>query len=616
MDKTSNLKDIPEAIAEAYKLLHQAQVVNITEPIQQNPKQGAADWVFKCIAQVPFPNENNLPCEVHLCVSIPETFPRKPVDIYPISEEIRGFPHQDAAGLRKLCLREERLAPLDTSRLICYVEWAIEWLKDAANGTLLNLGESHELPDFRNKSTDSSLPTKSPLIIEESSKSYECWKYRNGEFGHVECFWGPDFRTIFAVRFFDNNGSLIRDSEFASTVLKKDGKIEGKWVLIPDIRYERHCPPQTYEEIVELCSKNDVNFYQNLKAAWSLNNACKFGILLVGFPIPKIIGQDPTEIHWQPILFQNYGESKKQPMKRGKHRQPSRKERSWQKLIENGDFSSLKQLLWGYVENVARERLYIRGCHPLDVQSASIAFFGCGALGSSVAELLARGGVKQLNLFDPDLLKFGNLCRHTLDGSSVGFNKAKELANRLSRANPVSSIKGYAVGIPLNSSSGETVHQVLADAEVFVDCTTSEAAFDWLNEYAVEKGKRLISTFFNIRAELLTICISGESTSCKYIFEDLNNSIKNNETDIDPDVYSYEPSPEEEIMEGAGCWHPTFPALNTHIQILAAHAVDIISHSINSKSKKGLAAIIERQSVLYNGVQPGPLVKIAWTKEY
>lgn len=122
--------------------------------------------------------------------------------------------------------------------------------------------------------------------------------------------------------------------------------------------------------------------------------------------------------------------------------------------------------------------------------------------------------------------------------------------------------------------------------------------------------------FFNLRAELLTICISNDSISCGDIFLDLKGSVQQNRTRIAPHIYFHEPSGEEEITEGAGCWHPTFPAQYAHVQILAAHAVDIISHSISSKSESGLAAIVERQSVLQNGVQMGPLVKITWKKEY
>lgn len=615
MDKMSNQSKISNVVSEAYELLLQCQIVEITETIRENLAEDATGWVFECVAKVPYPNQENIPSEVPLHVWVPEEFPHEPVDIYPICAEVNGFPHQDAES-GKLCLPQEDLAPRDVFRLVCYIKWAIEWLENAAKGTLLKPGYLYELPDFSRKFLDSPLVKKLSLIFEESSNSYETWESHIGKFGDVECFWGSKIRALFAVNFRDQKGSLIRESEFSPNVLEKDSRINGKWVIMPDIRYKRHRPPQTYEEMNSLCSKNGMDFYRNLKAAWNLENPCKFGVLLVGFPIPEITGQDPTEIHWQPLFFENYNRSKKRPTKRRTKTQSNRQNQIWEKLKGSGCFSLSQQLPWGKVENVAHKRLYVRGAHPAKVQSTTIAFLGCGALGSSVAELLARGGVKQLNLFDPDSIQFGNLCRHTLDGSSIRLNKAVALAKRLSRANPLSSIQGYALGIPLNSHSDEVIRRVFAEADVLIDCTTSDTAFDWLNQYAIENDKRLISLFFNLRAELLTICISGNSDPCGDIFGDLNDSVRRNQTPIDPDVYFHEPSAEEEIMEGAGCWHATFPAQYAHVQILAAHAVDIISYFIDSKPQKGLAAIVERRSVLQDGVQMGPLVKVTWKKEY
>ncbi len=615
MDRMPSQNTIPDIVIEAYSSLRQHRIVEISKPIDWSQGEDAPGWVFECAAKVPYPNQEEVPCDVPLRVLIPETFPMQPVEIFSLSEQVSGFPHQEA-GSKKLCLPEEHLVPRDAQRLVCYVKWAIEWLEDAANGTLLKPDEPYELPAFSYGLS----PIKCPVIFEESLDSYKKWESHIGQWGHVEFFCGVEIPAIFAVRFCHKDGSLVRESEFSPSILKKDDKIDGRWILIPDIRYIRHRPPQTYQEMTELCSKNDLDFYAVLKEAWNHKHSHQFGILLIGFPIPKIVGEPPTEIHWQPLLFKNLKQHLKEfnaPGARRRSKGQSQKPRKiWERLINNGDFSASQQLPWGTVENVAYERLYARGAHPPKVQSTSIAFFGCGALGSSVAELLARGGVNQLNLFDPDLTNFGNLCRHTLDGSSVSVNKAGALAARLSRANPLSTIKGYPERIPLNLRSDEAIHQVFAKTDVFVDCTTSEAAFDWLNQYAVENNKRLISLFFSFHAELLTICISGDSTPCGDIFADLKYAVQEKYTSLDPKEYFRVPSKEVQIIEGAGCWHPTFPARNAHVQILAAYAVDILSHSIDSKQKIGLAAIIKRRSMTQNGVQPGSLVEVVWTKEY
>ena len=103
------------------------------------------------------PNAEKLPGEITLRVVIPETFPREPVEFYP--ENVNAFPHQDAES-GKLCLPEEALAPLDASRLLCYVKWAIQWLKDAANGKLLQPGEPYELPDFSREASEVAVANK------------------------------------------------------------------------------------------------------------------------------------------------------------------------------------------------------------------------------------------------------------------------------------------------------------------------------------------------------------------------------------------------------------------------------------------------------------------------
>ena len=615
MDKMPKQNEIPDIVIEAYSSLRQHRIVEISKPIDWSQGEGAPGWVFECAAKVPYPNQEEIPREVPLRVLIPEAFPRQLVEIFSLSEQVNGFPHQEAES-KKLCLPEEHLAPRDAQRLVCYVKWAIEWLEDAANGTLLKQDDPYELPAFSYKFC----PIKSPLIFEESSDSYEKWEPHIGQFGRVECFRGAEIPAIFTVRFCHKDGSLVRESEFSPSILKKDGKIDGRWIIVPDIRYIKHRPPQTYQEMTEVCSKNDLDFYAILKEAWNHKHSHQFGILLIGFPIPKIVGEPPTEIHWQPLLFKNAEQHLKEFNVPGAKQRPKGQSQTprkiWERLTSSGYFSTSQKLPWGNAENTARERLYARGAYPPKVQSTSIAFFGCGALGSSVAELLARGGVNQLNLFDPDLINFGNLCRHTLDGSSISVNKAEALAARLSRANPLSMIKGYPVRIPLNSRSDEAIHRMLAEADVFVDCTTSETAFDWLDQYAEENNKRLASLFFNFHAEVLTICVSSESTSCGNIFKDLTCSIENEKIPLDSEVYFRDPPKEEQIIEGAGCWHPTFPARNAHVQILAAHAVDILSNSIDSKQRIGLAAIVKRQSVTQDGVQPGPLVEVVWSKEY
>lgn len=81
----------------------------------------------------------------------------------------------------------------------------------------------------------------------------------------------------------------------------------------------------------------------------------------------------------------------------------------------------------------APSRLLMAQTSGLDHQPSPCALIGCGALGAKLAEFLAREGIAQLTLVDPDILAPHNLARHTLGTDSLGLPKAKELKRHLER---------------------------------------------------------------------------------------------------------------------------------------------------------------------------------------
>jgi Prokaryotic E2 family A/ThiF family/Prokaryotic homologs of the JAB domain len=114
-----------------------------------------------------------------------------------------------------------------------------------------------------------------------------------------------------------------------------------------------------------------------------------------------------------------------------------------------------------------------------DAESASawwagrhVVIFGCGAIGSAVAMLLARSGVGKLQLYDKDPVKPGILVRQLFDRHQIGANKAEATAENVRFANP--AVKAL-------QSSGDVVRileiperraDVLA-ADVIINATAS-----------------------------------------------------------------------------------------------------------------------------------------------
>ena len=79
------------------------------------------------------------------------------------------------------------------------------------------------------------------------------------------------------------------------------------------------------------------------------------------------------------------------------------------------------------------------------VRAKSVALVGCGALGGSLAKLLAQTGVGTFLLIDPDDLAPANVARHALGMRSVGENKAQATAQLLRRDFPhIEAVTPYA----------------------------------------------------------------------------------------------------------------------------------------------------------------------------
>src|SRR5262249_18369126 len=70
--------------------------------------------------------------------------------------------------------------------------------------------------------------------------------------------------------------------------------------------------------------------------------------------------------------------------------------------------------------------------------NSRVVIIGCGALGSSQAEALARAGVGRLRIVDRDFVEFSNLQRQTMfteSDATERLPKAIACANRLGEIN-------------------------------------------------------------------------------------------------------------------------------------------------------------------------------------
>jgi hypothetical protein len=111
---------------------------------------------------------------------------------------------------------------------------------------------------------------------------------------------------------------------------------------------------------------------------------------------------------------------------------------------------------------------------------------GCGSIGSSLVTKLVRAGVGTIHIVDYDVFNWSNLGRHELGASSIGRNKALELATRLQADFPHLTIVGHDVSAQaLISGYGD----LLAQSDLVIAATGSWDAEGALNRWHFFKGR-------------------------------------------------------------------------------------------------------------------------------
>lgn len=114
---------------------------------------------------------------------------------------------------------------------------------------------------------------------------------------------------------------------------------------------------------------------------------------------------------------------------------------------------------------------------------------GAGGLGSPAAMYLASAGVGHITLADGDAVDLTNLQRQILHGAAaVGANKAASGQQMLAQLNP--DVKVTALQERLE---GERLAEIVAGADVVLDCTDNFATRHAINRACVEHRKPLVS---------------------------------------------------------------------------------------------------------------------------
>ncbi len=151
--------------------------------------------------------------------------------------------------------------------------------------------------------------------------------------------------------------------------------------------------------------------------------------------------------------------------------------------------------------------------------NSRVLLVGCGALGASHAEILARAGVGKLRVVDRDFVEFSNLQRQTLYKEQDAIDrlpKAVACRNRLAEIN--SEIEVEAIVADINYSN---IEELIKDCDLVIDGTDNFSIRYLLNEACVKHSQTWIYGAA-VSSYGTTMTIHPNETPClRCIFEEM-----------------------------------------------------------------------------------------------
>lgn len=155
---------------------------------------------------------------------------------------------------------------------------------------------------------------------------------------------------------------------------------------------------------------------------------------------------------------------------------------------------------------------------------ANVLIVGCGGIGCTSAELLARAGVGQITLIDADTIEMSNLQRQiAYVEENIGFYKSEILAKRLKQINPHIRIESYTS--KLDESNAK---QLISTQDLVLDGCDNFTTRYLVNQMCTQLNVPLISaSAIGFQGQLFMV--EGDSACYECLFpkeEHANESLR------------------------------------------------------------------------------------------
>ena len=144
---------------------------------------------------------------------------------------------------------------------------------------------------------------------------------------------------------------------------------------------------------------------------------------------------------------------------------------------------------------------------------ANVLIVGCGGIGCTTAELLARAGVGKITLIDSDTVEISNLQRQiAFTSQDIGFYKAEVLAKRLKQINAYIEIDSHVTQL-----NAENADALIAQQDLVLDGCDNFSTRYLVNSVCTQRNVALISASA-IGFEGQLFMVEGDSACYECLF--------------------------------------------------------------------------------------------------
>ncbi len=137
---------------------------------------------------------------------------------------------------------------------------------------------------------------------------------------------------------------------------------------------------------------------------------------------------------------------------------------------------------------------------------------GCGGIGSPLAELLVRGGFKNLILIDNDIIDESNLNRQIFFEEDIGKYKSKTLKDYLLKIDSSANIEFI-----IDLVDEKNIHSICNNSDLIIDASDNFETRRLINKYCEEYNKPWL---YNgaIKTEIISCLFEGRDFLFSKVF--------------------------------------------------------------------------------------------------